>query len=88
MKPTIAIVTLLTLATLARAEDLPAQPGYVKGEFIYETAPFPSCHASTGLFLTAPRIPSGNRLGGDQVLPPSTDDIIIPHHAVGLGPTL
>jgi predicted neuraminidase len=23
------------------------QPGYLRGEFIYETAPFPSCHAST-----------------------------------------
>lgn len=47
MKPFIPIVALLTLASLACAEDLPAQPGYVKGEFIYETAPFPSCHAST-----------------------------------------
>jgi predicted neuraminidase len=27
--------------------DVPPQPGYVSGEFIYETAPFPSCHAST-----------------------------------------
>jgi predicted neuraminidase len=27
--------------------DLASQPGYVRGEFIYETAPFPSCHAST-----------------------------------------
>ncbi len=25
----------------------PEQPGYLQGEFIYETAPFPSCHAST-----------------------------------------
>src|SRR2546423_1618623 len=24
-----------------------AEPGFVKSEFIYETAPFPSCHAST-----------------------------------------
>src|SRR5262252_7980711 len=24
-----------------------AQPGLVKSEFIYETAPFPQCHAST-----------------------------------------
>ncbi len=47
MKPSIPIVALLTLTIMARAEDLPAQPGYVKGEFIYETAPFPSCHAST-----------------------------------------
>lgn len=27
--------------------DVPAQPGVVKSEFIYETAPYPSCHAST-----------------------------------------
>jgi len=47
MKPAIPIVALLTLTTMARAEELSAQPGYVKGEFIYETAPFPSCHAST-----------------------------------------
>lgn len=33
---------LLALPTLAVA-----QPGLVKTEFIYETAPFPSCHAST-----------------------------------------
>ncbi|MFP6766292.1 MAG: sialidase family protein [Planctomycetaceae bacterium] len=29
------------------AEDLTRQPGYVKAEFIYQTAPFPQCHAST-----------------------------------------
>lgn len=37
-------------ATAALADDmaeLEKQPGYVLGEFIYETAPFPSCHAST-----------------------------------------
>jgi len=33
--------------TLAGADDLSAQPGYVRSEFIYELAPFPSCHAST-----------------------------------------
>lgn len=27
--------------------DIEKQPGYVLGEFIYETAPYPSCHAST-----------------------------------------
>ena len=26
---------------------VPEQPGYLKDEFIFETAPFPSCHAST-----------------------------------------
>jgi|SRR5579872_1242048 len=30
-----------------RAEDILPQPGYVKGEFIFSSAPFPSCHAST-----------------------------------------
>jgi predicted neuraminidase len=28
-------------------EQIAAQPGFVSSEFIYETAPFPSCHAST-----------------------------------------
>lgn len=32
------------LAATARAGD---QPGWVKSEFVYETAPFPQCHAST-----------------------------------------
>lgn len=27
--------------------ELPKQPGFIKAEFIFETAPFPSCHAST-----------------------------------------
>ena len=31
----------------ASAADVSGQPGWVKFEFIYETAPFPSCHAST-----------------------------------------
>lgn len=30
-----------------KATDLAGQPGVVKREFIYETAPFPECHAST-----------------------------------------
>src|SRR5258708_3229119 len=47
MKPSIPIVALLALTTIACAENLPAQPGYLKGEFIYETTPFPSGHAST-----------------------------------------
>lgn len=29
------------------AADLSTQPGLISSEFIYETAPFPSCHAST-----------------------------------------
>ncbi len=47
MKPSIPIVALLALTAIACAENLSEQPGYLKGEFIYETAPFPSCHAST-----------------------------------------
>jgi predicted neuraminidase len=35
------------LAMPALAADLTQQPGYVRGEFIYETAPIPSCHATT-----------------------------------------
>ncbi len=35
---------LITLTADLSAAD---QPGFVKSEFIYETAPFPSCHAST-----------------------------------------
>jgi len=38
---------LSLLAMPAFAADLTQQPGYVHGEFIYETAPFPSCHATT-----------------------------------------
>ncbi|MEP6669867.1 MAG: sialidase family protein [Chthoniobacter sp.] len=38
---------LSLLAVPAFAADLSTQPGFVKAEFIYESAPFPSCHAST-----------------------------------------
>lgn len=31
----------------AIAADLAAQPGWVSSEFLYDSAPFPSCHAST-----------------------------------------
>ncbi|MBI1313606.1 sialidase [bacterium] len=48
------IILSLTAAVLAgsftslqAADDLTKQPGYVLGEFIYEDAPFPQCHAST-----------------------------------------
>ncbi len=34
-------------APAAPNENSPVQPGIVKTEFIFETAPFPSCHAST-----------------------------------------
>ena len=38
---------LALLGTPAFAVDLTQQPGYVRAEFIYESAPFPQCHAST-----------------------------------------
>ena len=37
----------LTFQASLHAADLKSQPGYVSSEFIYEEAPFPSCHAST-----------------------------------------
>jgi predicted neuraminidase len=37
--------TLFVSTATATAADLP--PGVVRSEFIYDTAPFPSCHAST-----------------------------------------
>jgi predicted neuraminidase len=43
MKP----LLLGLLAWPAFAADLPMPPGIVNSEFIFETAPFPSCHAST-----------------------------------------
>lgn len=43
---TAVLVTVLPAETAVSA-DLTAQPGYVRGGFIYETAPFPQCHAST-----------------------------------------
>ena len=36
---------LFSLLPFAFAKDM--QPGFLKSEFIYETAPFPSCHATT-----------------------------------------
>ena len=47
MKPFLPAAAVLALGASAFAQDLTSQPGYLKGEFIYETAPFPSCHAST-----------------------------------------
>ncbi len=35
------------IAGLAHTSEIESQPGYELGEFIYEEAPFPSCHAST-----------------------------------------
>jgi len=49
MKPFLpALLALLIAPALsAMAADLTTQPGYVHSEFIFESAPFPSCHAST-----------------------------------------
>jgi predicted neuraminidase len=38
---------LALLSTSALAAELSPQPGLVQSEFIFEAAPFPSCHAST-----------------------------------------
>lgn len=43
----ILLCMAILVTTVARSADLTTQPGYVKGEFIYETASFPQCHAST-----------------------------------------
>lgn len=40
-------ICLQAVAGLSHAVELDQQPGYVLAEFIYEDAPFPSCHAST-----------------------------------------
>ena len=55
MKLHYCLYCLIVFAVTSRSEavaapeatSLPKQPGYVSSEFIYETAPFPSCHAST-----------------------------------------
>jgi predicted neuraminidase len=47
MKTSLILGAVLTLTAQLMAADLTKQPGYLKGELIYETAPFPSCHAST-----------------------------------------
>ncbi len=41
----IVVLTAFTLAPALLAEELPK--GVLKSEFLYETAPFPECHAST-----------------------------------------
>lgn len=47
MKTMLSFGAVLMLAAQVMAADLSKQPGYLAGEFIYESAPFPSCHAST-----------------------------------------
>jgi len=42
-----ALAAALVLAFAGQLVFAADQPGLVKSEFIYETAPFPSCHAST-----------------------------------------
>lgn len=39
----LALITVLAIVSLAQSNA----PGVIKSEFIYETAPFPECHAST-----------------------------------------
>ena len=46
--PLVMSLAMLSLITaFAQAGEIESQPGYTLGEFIYEEAPFPSCHAST-----------------------------------------
>lgn len=48
--PGLAVALLASAAVVtssAQTAGLTNQPGFVKAEFIYATAPFPSCHAST-----------------------------------------
>ncbi|MBL9169415.1 MAG: exo-alpha-sialidase [Verrucomicrobiales bacterium] len=43
----LCLIGLVVLGGSLSAADRPSQPGLISSEFIYETAPFPSCHAST-----------------------------------------
>jgi len=43
----LSIFVCVVLFNFVAAADVPVQPGIVSSEFIFETAPFPSCHAST-----------------------------------------
>lgn len=47
MKPTFACFQLLSATLIAMCASAQPQPGVIKSEFIYETAPTPECHAST-----------------------------------------
>ena len=44
---TAVVAALITLLHVAAASAADPQPGVVSSEFVYESAPFPSCHAST-----------------------------------------
>ena len=43
----VAMLVAAMSSTSLRAAELSEQPGYMSSEFIYDSAPFPSCHAST-----------------------------------------
>jgi predicted neuraminidase len=47
MKTSLLLSVVLAMTAQLMAADSTQQPGYLKGEFLYENAPFPSCHAST-----------------------------------------
>lgn len=47
MKTSLLLGVVLSMTAQLMAADPTQQPGYLKGELLYESAPFPSCHAST-----------------------------------------
>jgi len=47
MKPNSTLIQIACSTFLGVAAFAATQPGFVQSEFIYETAPFPQCHAST-----------------------------------------
>ncbi len=47
MRHALLLYSVLVIATAARSTAAEPQSGVVASEFIYETAPFPQCHAST-----------------------------------------
>ena len=48
MKPTLLLLCIVISLFTAIMRGAPIeQAGYISGEFIYETAPIPECHAST-----------------------------------------
>jgi len=47
MKTLTLLLAGLAIPMLLNAEPLPAQPGLLVSEYIFEKAPFPECHAST-----------------------------------------
>jgi len=47
MKPSFAIFQLVSATLITMCVSGQPQPGVIKSEFIYETAPTPECHAST-----------------------------------------